>query len=122
VAGAGVVRLGGLAFCAAGVFRCIPSRTLPDFGVPRFSRINKVSAVIMNTIAAPVVTFDRTVAVPRGPNTVWEPIPPNAPAKSAALPLCSSTTPIKMKQIMTWIAVTKYNMARLSITSPLVPN
>ena len=41
----------------------------------------------MNNIADTVVAFDNSVADPRGPNAVWEPIPPNAPAKSAALPL-----------------------------------
>ena len=42
-----------------------------------------------------VVAFDNNVAEPRGPNAVCEPIPPNAPAKSAAFPLCSKTTIIR---------------------------
>ena len=76
-----------------------------------FSRITSVSAVIMNKEAAMVVALDNTVAVPRGPNTVCDPIPPNAPAKSAALPLCSRTTIIKKKQIITCTAVMKYTIA-----------
>ena len=38
---------------------------------------------------------------PRGPNAVCEPIPPNAPARSAAFPLCNSTTTIRNKQTKT---------------------
>jgi hypothetical protein len=63
--------------------------------------ITNVNAVTIKRLAAIVVAFDRTVAVPRGPKTVCEPIPPNAPAKSAALPLCNSTTIIRKRQIIT---------------------
>src|SRR4029077_16247268 len=55
----------------------------------------------MNIIAHHVVARDSTVAAPRGPNAVWLPAPPNAPAMSAALPLCSSTTMIKNRQFTT---------------------
>ena len=65
----------------------------------RVERIESVSEVTINIAAAIVVAFDSTVAEPRGPNTVCDPMPPKAPAKSAALPLWSSTTTIKNIQI-----------------------
>jgi len=49
----------------------------------------------MNSTAEKVVALESSVADPRGPNAVCEPIPPKAPARSAALPLCSKTTMIK---------------------------
>ena len=55
----------------------------------------------MNNAAAIVVAFDKTVADPRGPKAVCEPIPPKAPARSAALPLCSSTTTTRNRHTMT---------------------
>jgi len=55
----------------------------------------------MNNTAAIVVAFDNAVAAPRGPNVVCDPIPPNAPAMSAALPLCSNTTITKKTQTTT---------------------
>ncbi len=55
----------------------------------------------MNMTAHHVVAFERTLAAPRGPNAVWLPAPPNAPARSAALPLCRSTTTISTKQLTT---------------------
>jgi len=48
---------------------------------------------------APRRGFRRTLAAPRGPKAVWLPAPPNAPARSAALPLWSSTTMISTKAI-----------------------
>src|ERR1700676_2704656 len=54
--------------------------------------------VSMNMIAHHVVAFERNVAAPRGPNAVWLPAPPKAPARSAASPLCSSTTMINKPQ------------------------
>ena len=74
------------------------SNTLPEDAAPRVARMAKVSDVTMNIAAASVVAFESTVADPRGPKAVWEPIPPNAPARSAALPLCSSTTTTRKKQ------------------------
>ena len=94
--GAGAVLAGAL---LAGAF-CL-SRTLPDEAAPRVVKIASDSDVIMKTAAAIVVAFDKTVAEPRGPKAVCEPIPPNAPARSAALPLCSNTTTTKKKQTMT---------------------
>src|SRR5579864_1643820 len=77
------------------------SRTLPEEAALRVARIASDSDVIMKTAAAIVVALDRTVADPRGPKAVCEPIPPKAPARSAALPLCNSTTTTRKKQTMT---------------------
>jgi hypothetical protein len=63
--------------------------------------IESARDVSMNTTAEMVVAFESSVAEPRGPNAVWEPIPPNAPAKSAAFPLCSSTTMIRKRHTTT---------------------
>jgi hypothetical protein len=52
----------------------------------------------MNMTAHQVVAFESTLAAPRGPKAVWLPAPPKAPARSAALPLWSSTTMIRTKQ------------------------
>ena len=56
--------------------------------------IDSVSEVSMNTTAEIVVALLNAVAAPRGPKTVCDPMPPKAPAKSAALPLCSSTSTV----------------------------
>ena len=76
----------------------------------RCAIIDKLIDVTMNTAAAIVVAFESSVADPRGPNAVCDPIPPKAPARSAALPLCSSTTTIKKKHTSTWTIVTKMTM------------
>ena len=55
----------------------------------------------MNMTAHHVVAFERTLAAPRGPKAVWLPAPPKAPARSAALPLWSSTTMIRTRQFKT---------------------
>ncbi len=74
------------------------SKTLPEEAALRVAKIASVSEVIMKIAAASVVAFERIVADPRGPNAVCDPMPPKAPARSAALPLCSNTTTIKNKQ------------------------
>jgi len=63
--------------------------------------------VIIKMIAEIVVALESTVAEPLGPNAVCDPIPPNAPARSAAFPLCRRTTITKKTQTITWIPVTK---------------
>ena len=84
------------------------SRTLLGVAAPVWlPTIVKASEVIMKVTAAQAVTFDSTVVEPRGPNTVCEPMPPKAPARSAAFPLCSSTMTVKTRQTMTWIAVSR---------------
>lgn len=89
---------GAGADCFAGVVR---SKTVPAPPLLRDARIDSASDVHMKTIAEIVVAFDSKVAEPRGPNAVCDPMPPNAPARSAALPLCSSTTMIRKTQTMT---------------------
>ena len=79
---------------------CRSSTELPTLP-RRVSMIVSVIEVSMNSTAAIVVALDSTVAAPRGPKAVCEPIPPKAPARSAALPLCSRTTMIRKKQIRT---------------------
>src|ERR1700749_3687407 len=54
--------------------------------------------VSMKMIADQVVRRVSTLAAPRGPNAVCEPCPPNAPARSADLPCCRSTTPTRNRQ------------------------
>ena len=71
----------------------------------RVARTERLIEVIMNRIAAMVVARERAVAAPRGPKAVWLPMPPKAPARSAALPLCSNTTRIKNKQTITCTVV-----------------
>jgi hypothetical protein len=55
----------------------------------------------MNITAHHVVDLDRNVAAPRGPNAVWLPDPPKAPARSAASPLCSRITMINTRHTAT---------------------
>src|SRR5437763_594638 len=69
--------------------------TLCPPAAPRVVSTDRNIDVNMNKAAEIVVALDNTVADPRGPNVVCEPTPPNAPARSAALPLCSSTTTIR---------------------------
>jgi len=74
--------------------------SLPE-GVDRDATIASVNDVSIKMIAAQVVARVRTVAAPRGPKAVCEPMPPKAAAMSALLPLWSSTTPIRNKQTIT---------------------
>jgi len=53
----------------------------------RVCTIESVKDVIMNSTAEPVVSLESSVAEPRGPNAVCDPMPPKAPARSAAFPL-----------------------------------
>jgi hypothetical protein len=89
--------------CAGADFAgaCCFSKTLPDDPALRVAMIASVNEVNMNTAAAMVVALERTVADPRGPNAVCDPMPPNAPAKSAAFPLCSRTTTTRKKHTRT---------------------
>jgi len=57
--------------------------------------------VTINRTAEIVVALESNVADPRGPKAVWDPMPPNAPARSAALPLCSRITTIRNRHTMT---------------------
>src|SRR5487761_280869 len=65
--------------------------------------------VIMNMMAHHVVALERKVAAPRGPNAVWLPAPPQAPARPAASPPCSMMTMINRPQMTTCkVTSTKY--------------
>src|SRR6266403_166681 len=77
------------------------SSTEPPCPTPLSVCSTRASAQTMNITAHQVVARESTVAAPRGPNAVWLPAPPNAPAMSAALPLCNSTTMIRNKQFTT---------------------
>ncbi len=99
----------GLAGCE--VFVGPRSVTLDAPPPAREDMIASVSDVTMNNPAATAVAFDKTVADPRGPNAVCEPMPPNAPARSAALPLCSNTTITRNTQIRIWRIVTNIIMS-----------
>jgi hypothetical protein len=77
----------------------------------RVARIESDSDVIINRIAAAVVACESIVAEPRGPKAVCEPMPPNAPARSAAFPLCSSTTMIRKIHTITWTIVNRISIA-----------
>src|SRR5258708_22576147 len=76
-------------------------RTEPPCSTLLSVRRTRAIAHTMNMMAHQVVALDKTVAAPRGPNAVWLPAPPQAPAISAALPLCSRTTMIRNKQLIT---------------------
>ena len=71
--------------------------------------------VSMNTTVEMVVAFESSVAEPRGPKAVCEPIPPKAPARSAAFPLCKRITMIKKKHTITCTIV-----SRTAITTSIV--
>ena len=73
----------------------------------RVAMMESVIEVTMKITAEIVVAFESKVAEPRGPNAVCEPIPPNAPARSAALPLCSSMTMMRKKQTTMCTAKTR---------------
>jgi hypothetical protein len=94
--------------------RCsaVPPTLDPLFFV---AMIDKEIEVSINTTVETVVTLESSVAEPRGPKAVWEPIPPNAPAKSAALPLCKRITMIRKKHTTTCTIVNKTEIT----TSPV---
>jgi len=96
-AGAGARFAGAVCAPAGAVSRTV----FEPVDAPRVAKIESDSDVIMNTIAEPVVAFESSVAEPRGPKAVCDPMPPNAPAKSAAFPLCSNTTMIRKTQTIT---------------------
>lgn len=84
------------------VFEPWRSRTgAADTPAPRVATMESEIDVTMNRIADIVVAFDNSVAEPRGPNAVCDPMPPKAPARSAALPLCSKTTMIRKRHTIT---------------------
>jgi len=115
--GIGAVCWGGAGACwvaCAGLAGADLSRTVdPPPPVPRLLSIPRLSDVSIKTAAAMVVAFDISVAEPRGPKAVWEPMPPKAPARSAALPLWSSTTMTRKKLTTMWAIVSRMIMFSL---------
>ena len=98
--GTGIVVFVGPGALLAGADLVAPSNTVDPKPALRVAMIESERDVTMNNIAEIVVTLESNVAEPRGPKAVCEPIPPNAPARSAALPLCSKTTMIRNKHTM----------------------
>lgn len=97
---AGVVAGLGAGFVLAGLetfWRTEP----PPCTIARSARNTNAIAHNMNMTADHVVMRESTFAAPRGPNAVWLPAPPKAPARSAALPLCKSTTMMSTRQFNT---------------------
>ena len=73
----------------------LPLTTIQMVPAGTYPGIDSDNEVTMNNTADMVVALESSVAEPRGPKAVCEPIPPKAPARSAALPLCSNTTMIR---------------------------
>lgn len=65
--------------------------------VPVMNGSDKQSASIMNAAAAPIVTFERIVCVPRGPKAVLETELENS-APASALPGCKSMVITRITQ------------------------
>src|SRR5437764_4146627 len=62
-----------------------------------------VSDVRTKATKNPVVSLCRSVVAPRAPNAVCDPPPPNAPARSAPFPCCTSTTRMRKMLMTTWM-------------------
>ena len=99
--GIGIVVFVGAGALLAGADLVAPSKTVDPKPALRVAMIESDRDVTMNNTAEIVVAFESKVAEPRGPKAVCEPIPPNAPARSAAFPLCSRTTIIRNTQTTT---------------------
>ena len=107
-AGAGCA---GAVFVGAGRFVDLSSSTVAPRPAFRVAMIDKAIEVIMNSTAEIVVAFDSSVAEPRGPNAVCEPMPPNAPATSEPFELCSSTERISTTAVKICITVNKVTIS-----------
>lgn len=83
----------------AGAEVVVPSSTECDPWV-RAIKIVRLMEVQVNRIADQAVNRVSRLAAPRGPKAVCDPWPPKAPARSALLPCCSRTTPIKKSETM----------------------
>src|SRR5664279_3293994 len=91
---------GGGYFLGADCWVGVPERT--DLSArERESMTVREMETTMKRTAPQVVSLVSRLAAPRGPKAVCEPWPPKAPARSADLPCCSSTTPIRNRQMMT---------------------
>ena len=73
----------------------------------RATKTVRLMEVIVKMIAHQVVTLVSRLVVPRGPNAVCDPWPPNAPARSALVPCCSRMTAMSIRQTVTCRMVNK---------------
>src|SRR5579859_1310073 len=99
--------LPGLAGAEIGALPFTPEKT--EWPVPEERRYRMVSEseVIMKSAAAQLVILVSRLAAARGPKAVCDPWPPNVPARSALLPCCSRTTPMRKKHTMMWMTMTE---------------
>src|SRR5271166_5633004 len=113
-AGAGACCAGGSGLdCVGAVFAGAdfdPSSTDPMRCERRAANTESVMDENIKMMAAQVVALLRTVAAVRVPNAVWLPMPPKAAAISPLWPLCSSTTMIRNRQTIMWMAVISATM------------
>ena len=112
VAGGGVAGAvcGGAVAGVAGLLG-VPWKTELPTPLDLFEALmESVKDVSMKTMTAAVVARERADAAPRGPKVLWLPVPPNAPARSALLPLCSSTTIMRKMHTITCITVKAIRM------------
>ena len=96
----------GVGVCA-GALDLVPCKTDPLELCPRDARMDSEMDVSMKTTTAMLVAFANADCAPRGPKVLVLPPPPNAPARSALLPLCTRTTMIKKMETMMWIVSRK---------------
>jgi hypothetical protein len=81
----------------------------------RVAIIESEIEVSMNTTVEMVVALESNVAEPRGPKAVCEPMPPKAPARSAALPLCKRITMIRNRHTTTCTIVNRTEITTSSV-------
>src|SRR5664279_2831646 len=82
-------------------------------------RIVRLMEVMVKRMADQVVSLVSRLAAPRGPKAVCDPWPPKAPARSALLPCCSRTTPIRKNETITCNTITKYRRKFIGILEDL---
>src|SRR5215467_16029102 len=111
-AGVAGVGLAGAGFVAAGAGFENFCKIEPPCSTLRSTRTTIAIAHTMNITAHHVVACESTEAAPRGPNAVWLPAPPKAPARSAAFPLCNNTTTISTRQFSTKNVVSNHPAQR----------
>src|SRR6202012_405367 len=82
------------AYLCAGVDWVVPERTDRLAVECELAMVSPIE-VSMKMTANHVVRRVSGLAAPRGPNAVCDPCPPKALARSADLPCCSRTTPMR---------------------------
>ncbi len=99
VAGAELASVTAFVFVSAGASTGVSAVLCSTDTPPCKAGMEISNAVSIKTVAAMIVIFDKTDAVPRGPNAELETLlVNNAPA--SVLPGCSNTEPIKVMQAM----------------------